>query len=30
LDVVNDGTNNKLQLADTGNYSGQLWKIAEF
>ncbi len=27
LDVVNDGTNNKLQLAATGAYSGQLWKI---
>ena len=27
LDVVNDGENNKLQLANTGNYSGQHWKI---
>jgi hypothetical protein len=27
LDVVNDGVNNKLQLADTGNYSGQHWKF---
>ncbi|MCY0094633.1 RICIN domain-containing protein [Hoeflea ulvae] len=27
LDVVNDGVNNKLILADTGNYSGQYWKV---
>jgi len=27
LDVVNDGQNNKLILADTGNYSGQYWKF---
>ncbi|MCF7993580.1 MAG: RICIN domain-containing protein [Chromatiaceae bacterium] len=27
LDVVNEGRNNKLQLADTGNYSGQFWKF---
>jgi hypothetical protein len=27
LDVVNDGTNNKLQMADTGSFSGQFWKI---
>jgi hypothetical protein len=27
LDVVNDGTNNQLQMADCGNFSGQLWKI---
>lgn len=27
LDVVNDGTNSKLQLANTGNASGQFWKI---
>ena len=27
LDVVNDGRNNKLILADTGNYSGQYWKF---
>jgi hypothetical protein len=25
LDVVNDGTNNKLQMADCGNFSGQSW-----
>jgi Ricin-type beta-trefoil lectin domain len=25
LDVVNDGTNNKLQMADCGNFSGQFW-----
>ncbi|AKI01036.1 hypothetical protein IMCC20628_02337 [Hoeflea sp. IMCC20628] len=29
LDVVNDGVNNKLILADTGNYSGQYWKLTE-
>jgi hypothetical protein len=27
LDVVNDGVNNQLILADTGNYSGQYWKF---
>ena len=27
LDVVNDGTNNKLQLATGGAYSGQMWKL---
>ena len=27
LDIVNDGQNNKIQLASTGKYSGQLWKI---
>ncbi|MGB0840283.1 MAG: hypothetical protein ACPGXL_09095, partial [Chitinophagales bacterium] len=27
LDVVNDGKNNKLQLANTGNYTGQYWRI---
>ncbi|MBC7777248.1 MAG: RICIN domain-containing protein [Phycisphaerae bacterium] len=28
LDIVNDGkNNNQLQLAKTGNYSGQYWKI---
>lgn len=27
LDVVNDGVNNQLQLAKTGNFSGQMWKI---
>lgn len=29
LDVINDGTNNKIQLAKTGNYTGQYWKITE-
>lgn len=29
LDIVNDGQNNNRPiLADTGNYSGQFWKIA--
>ncbi len=27
LDIVNDGTNNQIQMADTGAYSGQQWKI---
>lgn len=27
LDVINDGTNNKLQLANTANASGQSWKF---
>ena len=27
LDLVNDGRNNRLQLADFGNFSGQYWKI---
>lgn len=27
LDVVNDGKNNQLQMADSGNYSGQFWKL---
>ena len=27
LGVINDGVNNKLQLANTGNFSGQLWKL---
>ncbi len=27
LDVINDGANNKLQLANTGNFTGQSWKI---
>jgi len=25
--VVNDGRNNKLQMADCGNYSGQFWQV---
>jgi len=27
LDVVNDGVNNRIQLANTGNFTGQLWKL---
>lgn len=27
LDVVNDGINNQLVLAETGNYSGQYWRF---
>ncbi|WP_052158258.1 RICIN domain-containing protein [Lacinutrix jangbogonensis] len=29
LDIINDGENNKLQLAETANVSGQLWKITK-
>ena len=28
LDVINDGKNDKLTLAKTGNFSGQFWKIS--
>lgn len=28
LDIVNDGTNDQLQAAACGNYSGQLWHFA--
>lgn len=27
LDVLNDGKNNQIQLANTGDFSGQYWKI---
>lgn len=27
LDVINDGTNNRIHLAQTGDYSGQYWKF---
>lgn len=27
LDIVNDGTNNKLIMADCGNFSGQVWNF---
>ena len=27
LDIVNDGRNNELIMADCGNYSGQSWSI---
>lgn len=27
LDVINDGKNNKIHLANSGNYSGQFWKF---
>lgn len=27
LDVINDGNNNKLILAQTGHYSGQCWRF---
>ena len=27
LDIINDGENNKIQVAKTGEYSGQFWKI---
>jgi len=29
LDVLNDGQNNKIQLAKTGDFSGQRWKITK-
>jgi len=29
LDVINDGNNNALQLSETGDYSGQYWRITE-
>jgi len=28
IDIINDGTNNKVTLATTGNYSGQHWKLS--
>lgn len=28
LDIVNDGKNNQLTMADCGNFSGQFWSIA--
>ena len=27
LDIINDGTNNKIHLVPKGNYSGQFWKL---
>lgn len=30
LDVLDDGENNSVRLMETGDYSGQLWKITEF
>jgi hypothetical protein len=27
LDIVNDGKNNRLKMAPTGNWTGQFWKI---
>jgi hypothetical protein len=27
LDVINDGTNNRLTMANCGNFTGQLWRI---
>ena len=27
VDIINDGTNNKLTIAECGNYSGQQWLI---
>ncbi len=29
LDIVNDGTNNKVHMATTGSYTGQYWKITK-
>ncbi len=28
LDIINDGKNNKLQLAKSGKFTGQYWKIS--
>lgn len=28
-DIINDGQNNRLQMADCGNFSGQLWSITK-
>ena len=27
LDVINDGKNDKLQLAEKGKYTGQFWRL---
>jgi Ricin-type beta-trefoil lectin domain len=27
LDIINDGTNNRPDMADCGNFSGQLWNV---
>jgi hypothetical protein len=29
LDVINDGQNDKVQMASCGNFSGQLWSLTE-
>ena len=29
LDVINDGRNNKVHLAHTGHFTGQMWKITD-
>ena len=29
LDIINDGKNNKIQVAKTANVSGQMWKITK-
>jgi len=26
--VINDGQNNRLQMASCGNYSGQSWRLS--
>jgi hypothetical protein len=28
LDIVNDGANNQLTMADCGDFSGQLWELS--
>jgi len=27
LDVINDGKNTELQMANTGNFTGQFWTV---
>ena len=29
IDVINDGTNNRMALADNAGYSGQYWRIED-
>lgn len=29
LDIVNDGTNDKIQMADCGNFTGQAWRMVK-
>ncbi len=29
IDIVNDGINNRLKMATSGNFSGQFWKLTK-
>ena len=29
IDIVNDGINNRLRMAASGNFSGQFWKLTK-